>query len=40
VTPSQRVRIFSALYAHGDTHEDLDLLGIASRKYFGWREAT
>ena len=29
---------FDQVYAYGDTHEDLDLLHIADRKYFGWRE--
>lgn len=28
------------VYAYGDTHEDLDLLAIAGRKYFGWREVA
>ncbi len=28
---------FAEVYAYGDTHEDLDLLAIASRKYFGWQ---
>jgi HAD superfamily hydrolase (TIGR01490 family) len=31
---------FSEVYAYGDTHEDLDLLGLASRKHFGWREVA
>jgi HAD superfamily hydrolase (TIGR01490 family) len=31
---------FDQVYAYGDTHEDLDLLAIASRKYFGWQEVA
>ncbi|MHB1059133.1 MAG: HAD family hydrolase [Rhodanobacter sp.] len=31
---------FGQVYAYGDTREDLDLLGIADRKYFGWREVA
>lgn len=31
---------FAEVYAYGDTHEDLDLLAIASRKYFGWQEVA
>ena len=31
---------FDQVYAYGDTHEDLDLLAIAGRKYFGWREVA
>ncbi|WEN15625.1 HAD-IB family hydrolase [Rhodanobacter sp. AS-Z3] len=29
---------FGCVYAYGDTSEDLDLLGIADRKYFNWQE--
>jgi HAD superfamily hydrolase (TIGR01490 family) len=31
---------FDQVYAYGDTHEDLDLLAIAGRKYFGWHEVA
>jgi phosphatidylglycerophosphatase C len=29
---------FSEVYAYGDTHEDLDMLGIASKKFYRWQE--
>lgn len=32
------LRDFPVVYAYGDTHEDLDMLDIAHRKYFQWRE--
>jgi HAD superfamily hydrolase (TIGR01490 family) len=31
---------FDRVYAYGDTSEDLDLLRIADRKYFNWREVA
>jgi HAD superfamily hydrolase (TIGR01490 family) len=31
---------FDRVYAYGDTSEDLDLLRIADRKYFSWREVA
>ena len=31
---------FDCVYAYGDTSEDLDLLAIADRKYFNWREVA
>ena len=31
-------RDFSAVYAYGDTKEDMDMLSLASRKYFRWEE--
>jgi phosphatidylglycerophosphatase C len=32
------LRDFPVVYAYGDTTEDLDMLSIASRKYFRWQE--
>ena len=29
---------FPVVYAYGDTHEDLDLLALANRKFYQWRE--
>jgi phosphatidylglycerophosphatase C len=29
---------FEKVYAYGDTREDLDMLGIADRKFFRWQE--
>lgn len=29
---------FPVLYAYGDTKEDLDMLGLAHKKYFRWQE--
>jgi HAD superfamily hydrolase (TIGR01490 family) len=29
---------FDAVYAYGDTHEDLDMLALASHRYFRWQE--
>jgi HAD-superfamily subfamily IB hydrolase, TIGR01490 len=34
------VRDFSVVYAYGDTGEDMDMLSLASRKYFRWEEVT
>lgn len=31
---------FSTVYAYGDTKEDLDMLGIAHKKYFCWNEVA
>ena len=31
---------FSAIYAYGDTPEDRDLLGLASRQYYQWQEVS
>lgn len=31
---------FQAVYGYGDTREDLDMLGIASRKSFRWQEVA
>lgn len=32
------LQAFSEVYAYGDTPEDRDLLGIATRKYYQWQE--
>lgn len=43
---SRRVRescdldAFAAVYAYGDTHEDLEMLNLADRKYFCWQEVA
>ena len=43
---SRRVRencdldAFAAVYAYGDTHEDVEMLNLASRKYFRWQEVA
>ena len=43
---SRRVRescdldAFAAVYAYGDTHEDSEMLGLATRKYFRWQEVA
>ncbi|QRN53502.1 hypothetical protein [Dyella caseinilytica] len=29
---------FPGVYAYGDTHEDLDMLGMASKKLCRWQE--
>jgi phosphatidylglycerophosphatase C len=29
---------FPVVYAYGDTHEDLDMLGMASKKFYRWQE--
>ena len=29
---------FSEVYAYGDTPEDRDLLGVATKKYYQWQE--
>lgn len=29
---------FDEIYAYGDTPEDRDLLGLATRKYYRWQE--
>jgi phosphatidylglycerophosphatase C len=29
---------YPVIYAYGDTHEDRELLGLASKRYFRWRE--
>lgn len=29
---------YGAVHAYGDTHEDLELLALASKRYFRWRE--
>jgi HAD superfamily hydrolase (TIGR01490 family) len=29
---------FPVIYAYGDTHEDLDMLRLAHRRYYRWRE--
>ncbi|WP_426701560.1 HAD family hydrolase [Rhodanobacter sp. Col0626] len=34
------LRDYATVYAYGDTHEDLDLLAIAHRKYFRWKEVA
>ncbi|MNP80097.1 hypothetical protein D3C76_1780940 [compost metagenome] len=31
---------FQVIYAYGDTHEDLDLLELADRRYYRWREVA
>jgi hypothetical protein len=31
---------FSLVYAYGDTHEDREMLMIADRKYYRWKEIT
>jgi phosphatidylglycerophosphatase C len=31
---------FAQIYAYGDTEEDLDMLSMASRKYYRWQEMT
>jgi phosphatidylglycerophosphatase C len=31
---------FPVIYAYGDTHEDLDLLELADRRYYRWREVA
>lgn len=31
---------YPVVYAYGDTREDLDMLGIASRKYYRWEEVA
>lgn len=32
------IRRFPVVYAYGDTHEDLDMLSMASRKFYRWQE--
>ena len=34
------LRQYSTIYAYGDTTEDHELLGLASKRYFRWREMT
>jgi len=31
---------FETVYAYGDTHEDLQMLALAEKKYFRWREMS
>ena len=31
---------FRTVYAYGDTHEDLQMLALAEKKYFRWRETS
>jgi HAD superfamily hydrolase (TIGR01490 family) len=31
---------YPVVYAYGDTHEDLDLLELADRRYYRWREVA
>ena len=31
---------FENVYAYGDTHEDLQMLALADKKYFRWQEAS
>ena len=31
---------FPVVYAYGDTKEDLDMLGLANRKYYRWQEVA
>jgi len=31
---------YPVIYAYGDTHEDRELLGLASKRYFRWREVS
>jgi phosphatidylglycerophosphatase C len=33
-----KLESFSEIYAYGDTKEDLDMLSMASRKYYRWQE--
>lgn len=40
ILETYRLGDFPVVYAYGDTHEDLDMLGIASRKYFRWQEVA
>ena len=43
---SRRVRescdleAFAAVYAYGDTHEDVEMMSLASKKYFRWQEVA
>ena len=34
------IKSFAVVYAYGDTREDLDMLSIADKKYYGWQEVT
>ncbi|MBE1159626.1 HAD family hydrolase [Dyella acidiphila] len=34
------LRHFPLVYAYGDTEEDLDMLGMAHKKYYRWREVA
>ncbi|MGH8049983.1 MAG: HAD family hydrolase [Arenimonas sp.] len=34
------IKSFAMVYAYGDTREDLDMLNIADKKYYGWQEVT
>lgn len=31
---------YAVVYAYGDTHEDKEMLSMASRRYFRWKELT
>ena len=31
---------FETIFAYGDTYEDVELLNLADRRYFRWREIT
>lgn len=34
------IKSYAMVYAYGDTREDLDMLNIADKKYYGWQEVT
>lgn len=40
VRESYRLDDYAVIYAYGDTREDWDLLSIAHRRYFQWREVA
>lgn len=38
ITQALDVTAFPVIYAYGDTKDDLDMLGLAHKKFYGWRE--
>lgn len=34
------IKRFAVVYAYGDTREDLDMLSIADKQYYGWQEVA
>jgi phosphatidylglycerophosphatase C len=40
ILETYNIRDFPVVYAYGDTKEDMDMLSLASRKYFRWEEVA